>query len=683
MANTTLPLLTAAASAADADIFLLRKSGETVDKKITGLNLQAYIQSGYQTTAAADAKYQPLNAKLTSLSGVTMAADQIPYFTSATAVAATSLTSFGRSIISGANAGAVRTTLGLGTIATQNANSVTLTGGSATGVSITGLSTPTNGSDAATKDYVDASAAGMSQKNAVRAATTAALTATYSNGTAGVGATLTNSGAQAAFALDGVSLAAGNRVLIKDQASTFQNGIYTVTTVGSGASNWVLTRATDFDAAAEISEGAYTIVEEGTANTGNLGTLWIQTNSGPFTVGTTAITWTQLIVAPQTKTFTGDVTGTGTSSIALTIGANKVTNGMIRQSAALSVIGNTTNATANVADIAAGADGNVLRRSGTAIGFGAIALASSAAVSGILAGANGGTGNGFFAITGPTTSLKTFTLPNASTTILTTNAAVTGAQGGTGQTTTAVGDLLQGAAANTWAKLSAVATGNVLISGGVTTASSWGKVGLTTHVTGTLAEGNGGVNQTTYAQGDMLYASATNTLSKLTVGAAKTFLQGGTTPSWAGGPLNYSNSVYVREEQTAGTNGGGNSVGLNTRTLNTTVWNNISGASLASNQLTLPAGTYFLEAFGPTNATQTSKVLIYNVTDAVYVAEGAAGNAFNSGQVNSCIGVTTIASTKVFEVRHFLGVSVGGTGLGLAANSGTEVYGQLIAFKVA
>ena len=68
--------------------------------------------------------------------------------------------------------------------------------------------------------------------------------------------------------------------------------------------------------------------------------------------------------------------------------------------------------------------------------------------------------------------------------------------GGTGQTTYAVGDLLQASASTTLSKLAAVATGNVLISGGVTTVSSWGKVGLTTHVSGTLPVANGGTNLT-------------------------------------------------------------------------------------------------------------------------------------------------------------------------------------------
>ena len=124
------------------------------------------------------------------------------------------------------------------------------------------------------------------------------------------------------------------------------------------------------------------------------------------------------------------------------------------------------------------------------------AFNGSADLTQIIASTFGGTGNGFTKFSGPATSEKTFTLPNASATILTDNAAVTAAQGGTGQTTYAIGDLLQASASTTLSKLAAVATGNVLISGGVTTVSSWGKVGLTTHVSGTLPVANGGTNLT-------------------------------------------------------------------------------------------------------------------------------------------------------------------------------------------
>jgi len=86
----------------------------------------------------------------------------------------------------------------------------------------------------------------------------------------------------------------------------------------------------------------------------------------------------------QTISLTGDVTGSGTGSFAATIANNVVTNAKLRQSDALSVIGNGTNATANVTDISAGTDGQVLRRAGTSLAFGAIDLGNSDAVSGAL-----------------------------------------------------------------------------------------------------------------------------------------------------------------------------------------------------------------------------------------------------------------------------------------------------------
>jgi len=154
-------------------------------------------------------------------------------------------------------------------------------------------------STAFVQNVVGAITAGLDSRPSSRVATTAALTATYSNGSSGVGATLTNSGTKSAITIDGVALSASDRVLVKNQATAAQNGIYTVTTVGSGSVNWVLTRATDFNTASGtgVVEGAFTIIEEGTSN---VGSLWIETGAGPFTIGTTAITFTQLQVTSVT-----------------------------------------------------------------------------------------------------------------------------------------------------------------------------------------------------------------------------------------------------------------------------------------------------------------------------------------------------------------------------------------------
>ena len=152
---------------------------------------------------------------------------------------------------------------------------------------INNLSTPIAATDAATKAYADSIAGGLNPIPGVQAATTANLTATYNNGTAGVGATLTNSGAMAAFAVDGYSASLNDRILIKNQTSTFQNGIYTVTTVGSGAANWVLTRATDYDTTSQIKPGDLTVIENGTVNKN---ASYLET-AVVVTIGTDAITF--------------------------------------------------------------------------------------------------------------------------------------------------------------------------------------------------------------------------------------------------------------------------------------------------------------------------------------------------------------------------------------------------------
>src|SRR6056300_1120312 len=148
----------------------------------------------------------------------------------------------------------------------------------------------------ANKAYVDQVAQGLDAKPSTRVATTANLTATYSNGTAGVGATLTNSSTQAALSIDGVTMVADDRILVKDQSTAAQNGIYVVTNIGSGSSNWILTRATPEDQPAELSGGSFVFVEEGTANGDN---GYVFTHTGVPTFGTTALDVTQFSGAGQ------------------------------------------------------------------------------------------------------------------------------------------------------------------------------------------------------------------------------------------------------------------------------------------------------------------------------------------------------------------------------------------------
>ncbi|MEO6077580.1 MAG: hypothetical protein ABIP54_02225 [Candidatus Andersenbacteria bacterium] len=148
---------------------------------------------------------------------------------------------------------------------------------------------PTTPLEAATKQYVDSFVSGFTFLNPCYAASTTNLNATYSNGAAGVGATLTNAGTQAAFAIDGVSPPINSRVLVKDQTTAADNGVYTLTTVGTGVSDWVLTRATDNNTSVNIIPGDFLIVNNGATNA-NLAFLQSATVT---TVGTDPILWSQ------------------------------------------------------------------------------------------------------------------------------------------------------------------------------------------------------------------------------------------------------------------------------------------------------------------------------------------------------------------------------------------------------
>ncbi len=155
----------------------------------------------------------------------------------------------------------------------------------------------TEASSGTTKKYTRAAelnyylnALGLVTYKAVQASTIGSLTATYDNGVAGVGATLTNSGVAAAISIDGVFLSVGARVLVKNQGSAFQNGIYVVSVVGTAAINWVLTRADDMNQASDVVQYAVTLCMQGVTNTN---TLWQMVSPSPYTIGTTALNYEQ------------------------------------------------------------------------------------------------------------------------------------------------------------------------------------------------------------------------------------------------------------------------------------------------------------------------------------------------------------------------------------------------------
>lgn len=150
----------------------------------------------------------------------------------------------------------------------------------------------TPGTDSITLTEVSANLEVMDWKDSVRVATDAALPTNTASGS-GPGKTLTAS-ANAALSVDGVAVANGDRVLVKNEVTAANNGIYVVTDKGSATTPYILTRATDADESSNVTNGLTVMVGEGTANSGNGYTL---TTADPVTVDTTGLTFTKTITS--------------------------------------------------------------------------------------------------------------------------------------------------------------------------------------------------------------------------------------------------------------------------------------------------------------------------------------------------------------------------------------------------
>lgn len=390
-------------------------------------------------------------------------------------------------------AGLSVTTLDIGTagIGTANITTANITAGTVS-------TTPTSGTDLANKAYVDTMvSSGITYHAPVKYEvpnTTGNLTATYNNGTAGVGATLTNSGTLGAFTPDGVVAQVGDRVLIYNQTNAFENGVYTVTTVGDGSTPWVLTRATDADSYGAkdpnaLGQGDAFFVTSG--NTG-AGETYECNTVGTITFGTTAITFVQISSAQVYSAGTG-LTLTGTQFSITPVGTAST------YGSASSVPVFTTNASGQVSSV-----------TNTAIAI------SAAAVSGLAASATTDTTNAANITTGTLDSARIAGAYTGITGVgtLTTGTwnatAIGAAYGGTGQTTYVVGDILYADTTTSLAKLADVVAGNALLSGGIGTAPAWGKIDLQTHISGTLQVVNGGTGLTTLTANSVILGNGTS-----------------------------------------------------------------------------------------------------------------------------------------------------------------------------
>lgn len=240
------------------------------------------------------------------------------------------------------------------------------------GFRITNIGEPDQSTDTASKQYVDAMSQGLSIKDPVRVKTITALPG-YTQSGSGAGATLTADANGALPTIDDVTMVQGDRLLVDSVGSSndTHNGIYTVTDLGDAFSPWIFTRATDTDTDSKVNAGMYAIVTEGTTCAD---CSYVLTTDNPITVDTTALTFVQFSGSGQLTA------GTGITKDANTLNVNGSTT----------IIANVDDVEVNSSNTA----NQILLSSGTvgtAATFGALPLADSNSVSGILGLSNGGT----------------------------------------------------------------------------------------------------------------------------------------------------------------------------------------------------------------------------------------------------------------------------------------------------
>lgn len=372
---------------------------------------------------------------------------------------------------------------------------------------VTVAGNPTAALEVATKQYVDALiASGIHFHAPVRVESPINLNATYNNGTSGVGATLTNAGTQVALVIDGVTLNVNDRVLIFAQTTQTQNGIYVVTSVGSGSTNWVLTRATDADtyvinSADGLSEGSTVFVQQGATGAGQTYTC---NTSGVITFGTTAITFVQISTA-QIYSAGAGLTLTGTQ---------------------FSLTAPVTAALGGTGLTSPGASGNVLVSNGAAWTSAALAAGitftdvktanyTAAAYDGVQTSTVGGS----FTVTLPAT-------PATGAQVIITDAG--GVWGTNNLIVGRNGSTIEGIASDLICNISNVAV-QLVFSGTTWTVfaqagGAGGVIDINSQTTGTLDVARGGTGATTLAANNVLLGNGTSALQAVAPGAAGNLL---------------------------------------------------------------------------------------------------------------------------------------------------------------
>ena len=540
---------------------------------------------------------------------------------------------------------------------------------------ISNVATPTQTTDAATKQYVDTLAAsGIHYHEAVFVESPDSagnLNVTYNNGTSGVGATLTNAGTQVALTIDGVLMTIGKRVLIYNQTNQFENGVYTVTTVGTASTNWVLTRATDADtydpfSPTSLGQGDAFFVTNG--NTG-AGETYICNTVGTITFGTTAITFAQISDSTLYTAGTGlSLTGTefSISNTAVTTGtyggADVVSTIAVNQQGQITSASNTV-IQANAANLS----GTTLKSTVVNSSLTSVGTLSTLTVSGNANVGNIGATNGVFTnVSGNGSALTSITGANVTGAVsfATTANAVAGAN--------VSGEVSFAATANSVAGANVSGqVGNALVAGTVYTASQSNITSVGTlislTVSGNISAGNvnaptfgahvgsvnGTVGATTANTGAFTTVSATGQITSTVSGGTAPFVVTSTTQVANLNVATAGLAGYV----TAAAQSNITSVGtLSGLTVTSTITGNITGSASTAGTVTTAAQPNITSTGTLTSLSVTGNVSAGNVSATAGTFTNVSGNGSSLTALNaSNISSGTLAQARLANASVTLG----------------------------